>query len=118
MDEPALTPELALDYLAELSTDIRAAVVLGPTGERLAGREELAAPARALLAAADAPLVEVATARGAVVAARDELHALAVVVGRHALPALVRYDVRRVLGDLAGIAGGTAGRGPVAGTAG
>ncbi len=102
MDGPALTPELALDYLDELSTDIRAAVVLGARGERLAGHEGLVAPARRLLAVADAPLVEVDTARGTVVAARDGEHALVVVVGRHALPALVRYDVRRVLADLGG----------------
>lgn len=103
MAAPALTPELALDYLAELSTDIRAAVVLGSSGEHLAGPDGLAAPARDLLAAGGASLVEVDTPRGTVVAARDEHHAVAVVVGRHALPALVRYDVRRVLGDLAGV---------------
>lgn len=102
MADPALTPELALDYLSELSTDIRAAVVLGSEGQHLAGPEVLAAPARQLLAAAAGALVEVDTPGGTVVAAADDLHALAVVVGRHALPALVRYDVRRVLGDLAG----------------
>ncbi len=103
MADPALTPELALEYLAELSTDIRAAVVLGAGGEHLAGPGALAAPARQLLAAAEGALVEVDTPRGTVVAAADNVHALAVVVGRHALPALVRYDVRRVLGDLAGV---------------
>jgi len=98
---PALTPEAALEYLGELSTDIRAAVVLDGAGGRLAGDEALAAPARRILEACDHPLVEVETARGSVVLGRSDTHALAVVVGRLALPALVRYDVRRVLGDLA-----------------
>jgi hypothetical protein len=98
--DPALTPERALSYLGELSTDIRAAVVLSAEGERLAGSEELADGARVLLEACDAPLVEVDTPRGSVVAGRSEHYALAVVVGRLALPALVRYDVRRVLADL------------------
>ena len=37
MAEPALTPALALDYLDELSTDIRGGVLLGPDREILAG---------------------------------------------------------------------------------
>lgn len=100
MADGDLTPELALAYLGELSTDIRAGVVLDARGARLAGSEALAAPARELFAAAETDLVEVDTVRGTVVAARSERHALAVVVGRFALPALVRYDVRRVLADL------------------
>jgi hypothetical protein len=100
--DPALTPERALAYLGELSTDIRAAVVLSAAGERLAGEEQLAAPAKAILDAIDAPLAEVDTPRGSVVVARSERHAVGVVVGRLALPALVRYDVRRVLADLDG----------------
>jgi hypothetical protein len=100
--DPALTPERALAYLGELSTDIRAAVVLSAAGERLAGEEALAAPAKTILDAVDAPLAEVDSPRGSVVAARSEHHAMAVVVGRLALPALVRYDVRRVLADLEG----------------
>ncbi len=97
----ALTPDVAVDYLRDLSTDIRAAVVLGADGALLAGDAALAAPARRMLAACDAALLEVETARGSVVLARSATHALGVVVGRLALPALVRYDVRRVLGDLA-----------------
>jgi hypothetical protein len=100
--DPALTPERALAYLGELSTDIRAAVVLSAAGERLAGPAALAEPARAMLAACSGPLIEVETPRGSVVAGRSERHALAVVLGRQALPALVRYDVRRVLSDLEG----------------
>lgn len=96
----ALTPELALEYLAQLSTDIRASVVLEAEGERLAGDPALAEAARGLLAAARADQAEVQTSRGAVYAARSSSFAVAVVTGRFALPALVRYDVGRVLIDL------------------
>jgi hypothetical protein len=101
--EPALTPSLALEYLRELSADIRAGVVLGPGGELLAGPESLAEPARDLLAGArDAREVHVATADGAVFAARSDRHSVVVVCGRFALPSLVRYDLKLVLADLAG----------------
>jgi hypothetical protein len=100
---PPLTPPLALDYLRELSADIRAGVVLAADGGLLAGPEDLAEPARDLLAAAgDAAELHVTTADGAVYAARSHSHALAVVCGRLALPSLIRYDLRLVLGDLAG----------------
>jgi hypothetical protein len=100
---PALTPALALEYLRELSADIRDGVVLAADGELLAGSDELAAPARDLLAAADgAGDVHVCTADGAVFAARDERHAIVVACGRFALPSLARYDLRMVLADLAG----------------
>jgi hypothetical protein len=99
---PPLTPQLALDYLRQLSADIRAGVVLASDGALLAGPENLAEPARDLLrAAADAKELQVTTADGGVYAARDAQHAIAVVVGRFALPSLIRYDVRLVLGDLA-----------------
>jgi hypothetical protein len=45
-----LTPALALRYLRQLSTDVRAAIVLGADGRPLAGEEALAAPAAALAA--------------------------------------------------------------------
>lgn len=95
-----LTPELALAYLSELSTDIRAAVILGAAGERLAGDAALDGPARDLLGATDASTVEVLGDRGGVFAARSPSHAIAVVAGRFALPALMRYDLRMVLADL------------------
>ena len=99
---PALTPDLAVGYLRELSADIRAAAVLSPAGEPIAGAPELAGAARELLAAApDAAEIEVATAGGAVYAARDEQHAVVAVCGRFALPALVRYDLKVVLAELA-----------------
>jgi hypothetical protein len=99
----ALTPALALEYLRELSADIRAGVVLGADGTLLAGPEDLAVAARELLAAAgDASDVHVTTADGAVFAARDDRHAVVLACGRLALPSLARYDLRVVLGDLAG----------------
>jgi hypothetical protein len=100
---PTLTPPLALDYLRELSADIRSGVVLDPGGALLAGPETLLEPARDLLgAAAGAEEVHVTTPDGAVFAARSERHALVVVCGRFALPSLIRYDLRLVLADLAG----------------
>jgi hypothetical protein len=107
---PPLTPPLALDYLRELSADVRTGVVLGPDGALLAGPDELAEPARELFqAAGEAQELQVTTADAGVYAARDDRHAIALVVGRYALPSLIRYDLRLVLGDLAGeTAGGEA----------
>jgi hypothetical protein len=103
-----LTPALALDYLRELSADVRDGVVLGADGTLLAGPEELVQPAIDLLAAAgDAADVHVTTADGAVFAARDDRHAIVIVSGRLALPSLARYDLRVVLSDL-GRGGGEA----------
>jgi hypothetical protein len=100
---PTLTPPLALDYLRELSADIRAGVVLDPSGALLAGPEELAGPARDLLAAAgDAREVQVTTGTGAVFAARSDHHAVVVACGRFALTSLIRYDLKLVLADLGG----------------
>lgn len=99
---PSLTPELAADYLRELSADILAVTVLTATGEPLAGPAALAGPARELLAAApDASELQVSTGEANVYAARSEHHALIAVCGRFALPALIRYDLKLVLGDLA-----------------
>src|SRR4051794_39829601 len=99
----ALTPTQALDYLRTLSADIREAAVLDAAGGLLARPGELAQPAPALPAPAPrAGGVEVATAQGSVFAARSDAHAVVVVCGRFALPALVRFDLRMVLGDLAG----------------
>jgi hypothetical protein len=100
---PTLTPPLALDYLRELSADIRSGVVLDPQGALLAGPDHLAEAARDLLVAAgEAEEVHVSVADGAVFAARSDRYALVVVCGRFALPSLIRYDLRLVLADLAG----------------
>src|SRR5687768_6217280 len=64
---PALTPALALEYVHELSADVRAAVVLDAAGALLAGPAALAAPARALLdAGAGAAELEDGSAEGVV----------------------------------------------------
>jgi hypothetical protein len=112
---PALTPALALDYLDELSTDIRGAVLLDADRRVVAAwrgdsdrSERLREPLIDLLERADAAAggaapvsqVEVTTPRGAVFCVRDERFTLAVVTGRFALPSLVFYDLRHVLGDL------------------
>ena len=100
---PNLTPKLALGYLRELSADIRAGVVLDPAGALLAGPDGLAEAARDLLAAAgDAREAHVTTTDGAVFTARSPSHTVVVVTGRFALPSLIRYDLKLVLGDLAG----------------
>jgi hypothetical protein len=115
MAEPALTPALALDYLDELSTDIRGAVLLDGDRRVVAGwrgdgarAERLREPLVELLDRADgaagasgqAAQVEVTTQRGAVFCVRRGDWTLAVVTGRFALPSLVFYDLRHVLEDL------------------
>jgi len=102
-ESAALTPALAVEYLRELSADIRAAAILSADGEPIAGPPELADAARRLLTAApDAAEIEVVTAGGAIHAARSERHAVVAVCGRFALPALIRYDLKVVLGEIAG----------------
>lgn len=95
----SLTPALALDFLTALSADIRAAIVLGAGGERLAGSPALADAARAL---PDAPRLHGATADGAVFAARDERHTIVVVTGPFALPGVTRLDLETALLALGG----------------
>lgn len=118
--DPTLTPELALRYLDELSTDIRAAVLLDRSGRlaathgdgTAASPERLAELTTKLLEHADSAAeaaqgfeppvaqVEVTTADGAVFAVRAEGWTIAVVAGRFALPSLMFYDLRAVLSDL------------------
>jgi len=111
---PALTPELALDYLAELSTDIKASVVISSDGRTAAASrpgeagDQLRVLAQQLFDHADSAdaqvvtQVEVATGEGTVFAVRDERWMIAVVAGRFALSSLMFYDLRSVLGDLEG----------------
>ena len=115
MTEPALTPALALDYLDELSVDIRGALVLDGAGEVAAAwrgdaergermREALAALLQRADAAADGsePVgqLEVGTPRGIVFCLREHDWTLAVVAGRFALSSLMFYDLRQVLHDM------------------
>jgi hypothetical protein len=112
MAAPALTPELALQYLAELSTDIKASAVLSRDGRTAAASrsgeagDELRTLTRQLLESADqaddrpVTQVEVSTGDGAVYAVRDEHWMIGVVTGRFALSSLMFYDLRTVLGGL------------------
>jgi hypothetical protein len=99
----ALSPPTALERLSEMSPHVREAIVLDSRGRRVAGAGALAAPARALLKAAPAATeLEVAASRGVVYAARSPRHAIAVVSGRGALPALMLYDLRMLLAQMDG----------------
>jgi hypothetical protein len=112
-----LTPALALRYLQELSTDVRAAVVLDAHGALAAGEAAAVAPARALVAALDAAagpsgrelivrLHERGTVAAHALAARgDAGDALVVAAGPHALLDLLRHDIAQALRDL-GAGGG------------
>jgi hypothetical protein len=108
----ALTPDLALDYLGELSTDIRAAVVVDSqgdvaavTGDDAERGEKMRTLALELLAAAaeardGVDQVEVVTSDGSVFAVRGEAWTVAVVAGRQPLASLMFYDLRNVVRDL------------------
>ena len=115
---PALTPELALAYLGELSTDIRAAAVLDDSGALAAQSgfdEGDSGQVRALVGdvfdraaevAGDGPApaqIEVALPDGSVYAIREHGWTLAVVTGRFALSSLMFFDLRMVIRDLAGL---------------
>jgi hypothetical protein len=113
--DPALTPELALPYLAELSTDIRAAVLLDQGGRTAAhsvasdaSAERLRELTLELFERAEktesggraVTEVEVSTGGGSVYAVRSPRWTIAVVSGRFALSSLMLYDLRSVLSDL------------------
>lgn len=98
---PALTPVLALEYLRELSADVRDGIVLGARGIRLAGSPALAPAARELLAAiGGAAEAEGRSSAGVVLAAQGGDLVLVLVLGSQAMPALARHDLRLVQGDL------------------
>jgi len=101
---PALTPELAVAYVRELSADVRAVAVLGADGALLAGDAAVAAAARPLLEAGEE--TEAVTGTGVVCAARDDRHAIVAACGRFALPGVVRTDLRGALAALGGAAPG------------
>lgn len=88
----ALTPALALAYLREISLDVRAAVVLDPAGEPLAGDAGLAARARALLAPDAAGA---AAGDGDLLVARaPDGGAIAAIAGDLAIRPLLEHDLR------------------------
>jgi hypothetical protein len=99
----ALTPALALDYVRELSADVRAAIVLDAAGAPLAGPRELAGPALALLAAGgNAPELEAVSEHGVVCAVRSPAHAAVAICGRFAIAGVVRHDLRAAIAALEG----------------
>jgi hypothetical protein len=101
----ALTPDLALDYLGELSIDIRAAVVVdgegrvaAVTGDDRTRGERMRELTDELLG--DVDQIEVVTAEGSVFAVRGDAWTVAVVAGRQPLASLMFYDLRNVVRDL------------------
>jgi len=103
-----------LQYLGELSTDIKASVVVSADGRTAAASrpgepgDRLRELTRQLFEHADGAdgqtvaQVEVSTGDGAVYAVRDERWIVGVVTGRFALSSLMFYDLRSVLSDLEG----------------
>ena len=110
----ALTPELALQYLGELSTDIKASVIMsadarseatskpGETGDKLRDLTRQLFEHAGEVDDQAVTQVEVTTGDGGVFAVRDERWTIGVVTGRFALSSLMFYDLRSVLGDLGG----------------
>jgi hypothetical protein len=88
----ALTPELALAYIRELSADYLAGAVLDADRKLLAGDPKLAVDVHG----------EGATARGRVLAARSATHSIVVVTRPRALPGPTRRDIRTALAALSG----------------
>ena len=104
--------EAALEFLTEMSPDLRGAAILGPEGEVLAATgeepERWGEDAAALLAAADAAeevsveQVHIATEQGEVFAIRNAGLAAVAVTDRFALASLLLFDMRSMLRELAG----------------
>jgi hypothetical protein len=116
VSDRAFTPELALAYLGELSTDIRAAALLDSSGALAAssgvpdGRAgqlgDLLAQLfdEATAAGGEAPSqIEISLPEGVVFAVRENGWTLGVVAGRYALSSLMFYDLRMVIRDLDGV---------------
>lgn len=109
---PPLTPELALDYLGELSPDISAAILLDAVGELVSctedghGAQRMRDYANELFERADQAddgevgQLEIATGSGTVYAVRGERWTIVLVAKRGALSSLMFYDLRHVLEDL------------------
>lgn len=99
----AVPATVVLAYLATLSLDLRAAAVLDATGGILAGDPGAAAATAALVAGAEAGRAHrVPHVDGSLYAARSGTHAVGLVVGPHALEAVVVHDLLATLDDLRG----------------
>jgi predicted regulator of Ras-like GTPase activity (Roadblock/LC7/MglB family) len=106
---PGDSAEAALDFLAEMSPDLRGAAILDSEGVVLAGGGEAdrwREDAAALFAAADragtepVEQVHVGTEQGEVFALRHQGLAAIVVTDRFALASLMFFDMRSTLRDL------------------
>ena len=105
-----LTPARTPARLCELSTDVRAALLLDEAGEAVGvagGPAALVDEARVLIAAAERAApgdppeeLEVQFPRGAVYVVRGAPWTLAAVAGRGSLSSLVRWDMRVLLSEL------------------
>ena len=102
--------EQALEYLTEMSVDLRGGAILDAGGAVLASSgeaERWGAAAKRLFVAADgaegeqAEQVHVATEQGEVFAVRTEGLVALAVTDRFTLASLMAYDMRAVLRDLA-----------------
>src|SRR5689334_15464560 len=102
--------ERALDFLAELSPDLRGAAILDSSGSVLAAHdrperwgEDVAALLRAADRAGDEPAeqVHIATEQGEVFAIRHDGLTAVAVTDRFALASLLFFDMRSILRDLA-----------------
>ena len=99
----ALTPALAVEYVRELSADVRAVVVLDASGGLLAGSPGLESQALALLeAGGGAAELEAGGPDGVVCAVRSDAHAAIAVCSRFAIGGIVRSDLRTALAALEG----------------
>jgi hypothetical protein len=107
---PGDAAEAALAFLAEMSTDLRAAAILDSGGDVLAaveGRERWREDAAALFEIADraggeqVEQIHVATEQGEVFALRHAGLAAVAVTERFALASLMFFDMRSTLRDLA-----------------
>ncbi len=108
-----MNAELALQYLTEMSTDVKRALIVSDEGEVLSTTfkrqsEEAAAVVQQILdrvvgQGADhdqAPYqMELTGAGGSVFITLGERHVLVAVTGRSALPALILYDMHTVISE-------------------
>lgn len=118
-EAPPEAAERALDFLTEMSVDIRGGAILAGDGRALAASGDASdwgPAAAALLDAADlaegrpADQIHVATEAGEVFAVREAGFAAVAVTDRFTLASLIAFDMRTALRDLAN-GGRTAGRG-------
>ena len=108
--EPLRDPQQAVDYLREISPELRGCAILDSNGHVLAATGDDSGswtdPARELLAAADAASgeeaahVHVATGDGEVFAVRQGKLAAVAVAERFVLSSLMAFDLRAVLREL------------------